>query len=86
MGFVAWIIMGLIAAAVAKSIMDVQGSWLFTLLVGVGGAIVGGWIGDLLGGQGQLSFFSLVSWALAILGSVIVLWVWGKLSARRARA
>ncbi len=86
MGFLAWIIMGLIAGAIAKSIMNVEGGWLSTLVVGVLGAIVGGWIGDLLpGGDGQLRFFSLWSWILAIAGALIVLWIYGKLSSRRGR-
>lgn len=83
MGFIAWIIMGLIAGAIAKSIMKAEGGWLSTLVVGVLGAMVGGWIGDLLGGNGQLHFFSLWSWILAVGGAVVVLWLYAMFAGRR---
>ncbi len=84
MGLLAWIIMGLIVGAIAKSIMKQQGGWLSSLLVGVLGAIVGGWIGDVLPfGSGRMEFFSLWSWLLAILGAVVVLWVYGLIARRR---
>lgn len=76
--------MGLIAGAIAKSLLNQPGGWVSSLLVGVGGAIVGGWIGDILPfGSGQLHFFSLWSWVLAIGGSVLVLWLYSKLTAKR---
>lgn len=83
MGFIAWIIMGLIAGAIAKSLLKQEGGWVSSLVVGVIGALVGGWIGDLVFNRGLSSFFSLWSWALAIGGSVLVLWLYMKLSAKR---
>lgn len=86
MGFIAWILMGLIAGAIAKSIMKQNGSWVSSLVIGVIGAIVGGWIGDILPfGSGNLSFFSPWSWVLAIGGSVLVLWIYGLIASRPAR-
>ncbi len=76
--------MGVIVGAIAKSIMKQKGGWLSTLLVGIVGAIVGGWIGDILPfGSGRMEFFSLWSWLLAIAGAVLVLWVYGLLTKRR---
>ncbi len=77
--------MGLVAGTVAKMIMkEGNGSWLSSLLFGIVGAIVGGWIGDLLFGGGRLSLFNPISWVLAIGGSCIVIWVAGRfLGARR---
>jgi len=84
MGFIAWIIMGLIAGAIAKSLLNQSGGWVSSLVVGVVGAIVGGWIGDMLPfGSGQLHFFSLWSWLLAIGGSVLVLWLYTKFIAKK---
>jgi uncharacterized membrane protein YeaQ/YmgE (transglycosylase-associated protein family) len=78
MGLIAWIIMGVIVGAIAKAIMKEGGGWLSTLVVGILGAVVGGWIGDILPfGSGRMQFFSLWSWLLAILGAVLVLWVYG---------
>ena len=82
MAFLAWLIMALIAAVVAKSIMGVEGGWLPTVLLAVAGTTVGGWIGAVLGGNGGLPFFSLGSWLLAVLGAVIVLWTYARLPAR----
>lgn len=78
MGFLAWIVMGLIVGSIAKAIMKQEGGWLSSLIFGVLGAIVGGWIGDFLpfGSGGRLAFFSVWSWILAIVGAVIVLWVY----------
>ncbi len=83
MGFFAWIIMGLIAGAIAKSLLKQEGGWGSSLVVGVVGALVGGWIGDFVFNKGVGSFFSLWSWALAIGGSVLVLWLYTKFSGRR---
>jgi uncharacterized membrane protein YeaQ/YmgE (transglycosylase-associated protein family) len=83
MTFVPLLILGLISAVIAKSIMGVEGGWLSTALVAVGGTVVGGVIGLVLSGSADLPFFNLSSWALAVLGSVIVLWVYGRITSRR---
>ena len=77
MGFIAWIIMGLIAGAIAKSIMKQDGGWVSSLLIGIVGGVVGGWIGAAVFDKGMTGFFSLWSWLLAIGGAVLVLWVYG---------
>ena len=53
MGFLAWIILGLIVGAIVKAVMPgrVGGGWVTSLVLGVVGAIVGGWIGSLLFGN-----------------------------------
>lgn len=75
--------MGLIVGAIAKAIMGDGGGWVSSLLVGLVGALVGGWIGSAAFGEGVTSFFSLWSWVLAILGAVIVLWIYNMVVARR---
>jgi uncharacterized membrane protein YeaQ/YmgE (transglycosylase-associated protein family) len=86
MGFIGWIVLGLIAGAIAKAIKPGEqgGGWLATLLLGVVGAIVGGWIGSAVFHVGINSFWSLSTWLLAIVGSLIVLVVWGALTRKRA--
>ena len=61
MGFFAFLILGLIAGAIAKAILPGrQGGGIFiTLLLGVVGAFLGGWIGGLIFGTGLNEFFSL---------------------------
>ncbi|HET9349058.1 MAG TPA: GlsB/YeaQ/YmgE family stress response membrane protein [Arthrobacter sp.] len=87
MGFFAFLILGLIAGAIAKAILPgKQGGGIFiTLLLGVVGAILGGWIGGLLFGTGINEFFSLSTWLLAIGGAIIVLLVYGMITKRSAR-
>jgi uncharacterized membrane protein YeaQ/YmgE (transglycosylase-associated protein family) len=88
MGILAFLILGLIAGAIAKAILPGRqgGGWVITLVVGVVGAILGGWIGSLIFGGGLADFFDLRTWLLAILGAVIVLLVYGALAGRRSRA
>lgn len=83
MNFIAFILLGLIAGAIARSILKLEGGWLASLLTGAAGAIVGGWIGELIFNRGTGGFFSLWSWVLAIGGSLLVLWVYGKVTAKK---
>ena len=87
MGFFAFLILGLIAGAIAKAILPGrQGGGIFiTLLLGVVGAILGGFIGSALFNVGINEFFSLSTWLLAIGGALIVLLVYGMISKRSAR-
>ncbi|QCB95839.1 GlsB/YeaQ/YmgE family stress response membrane protein [Arthrobacter sp. PAMC25564] len=87
MGFFAFLILGLIAGAIAKAILPGrQGGGIFmTLLLGVVGAILGGWIGGALFGTGLNEFFSLSTWLLAIGGAIIVLLIYGMITKRSVR-
>lgn len=84
MGFFAFLILGLIAGAIAKAILPGrQGGGIFvTLLLGVVGALLGGWIGGMIFGTGLQEFFSLQTWLLAIGGAIIVLLVYGLITKR----
>ncbi|MGV2855170.1 GlsB/YeaQ/YmgE family stress response membrane protein [Glutamicibacter sp. AGC13] len=86
MDILSWIVLGLIAGAIAKAIKPGEqgGGRLATLLLGVVGAIVGGWIGSAVFGEGVDQFWSLSSWVLAIGGSLIVLVIRGLLTRKRA--
>jgi len=85
MGFLAFVLLGLIAGAIAKAILPGKqgGGWFATLLLGVIGAIVGGWLGSLLFDADINRFWSLTSWLLAIGGSIIVLLIWGLITGRK---
>ncbi|MGO2079939.1 GlsB/YeaQ/YmgE family stress response membrane protein [Glutamicibacter arilaitensis] len=86
MGFIGWIVLGLIAGAIAKAILPGRqgGGWIATLVLGVVGALLGGWIGSAIFGEGVDEFFSISSWLLAIGGALIVLVIWGFITKRRA--
>ncbi|MBX6332635.1 MAG: GlsB/YeaQ/YmgE family stress response membrane protein [Gemmatimonadaceae bacterium] len=80
-----WIILGLVAGALAKFLVpgrDPAGC-IITVLLGIAGALIGGWVGSALGwGSVSQTRFDSRSIALATLGAVIVLLV-GRLMARR---
>lgn len=88
MGFIGWIVLGLIAGAIAKAILPGRqgGGWLMTLLLGVVGAVIGGWIGSAVFGVGIEEFWSLASWLLAIGGALIVLVIWGFITRKKSSA
>lgn len=87
MGFLAFVLLGLIAGAIAKVILPGKqgGGWFATLILGVVGAMVGGWLGSILFDASLENFWSLQSWALAVGGSVVVLLIWGLLTGRREK-
>ena len=75
MGFFSWILMGIIVGVLAKWIMPGRdpGGILLTILLGVAGAFVGGFIGTTLG-LGTVSGFDLRSLVLAVGGALLILW------------
>jgi uncharacterized membrane protein YeaQ/YmgE (transglycosylase-associated protein family) len=77
MGIVSWIVFGLIAGLLAKFIMpgDDSGGFVKTTVIGVVGALIGGYIGTRLG-FGTVTGFNLRSLAIASAGALIVLWVY----------
>ncbi|MFG6176738.1 GlsB/YeaQ/YmgE family stress response membrane protein [Halomonas sp. THAF12] len=74
MGFLAWILFGLIAGILAKWIMPGKdpGGIIVTILIGIAGAFVGGWLGSLVG-VGSMGDFSLGSFVTAIVGALVLL-------------
>ena len=85
MGFFGFLLLGLLAGAIAKLILPGKngGGWLITLVLGVVGALLGGFLGSLLFNAPLQDFFSLQTWLLAIGGSIIVLVIYGALTGRR---
>jgi len=87
MGFLGWIVLGLIAGAIARAILkdNLRGGWLASLVLGVIGAIVGGFIGSKLFNIGLENFWSIQTWLVAIIGSIVVLWIYTAVTGRRRR-
>ena len=88
MGIIAWIVLGLIAGAIAKAILpgNQGGGWIVTLILGVVGALLGGFIGSTLFGIGLEGFFSIETWLLAIGGAILVLLIYGLVTRGSRRA
>jgi uncharacterized membrane protein YeaQ/YmgE (transglycosylase-associated protein family) len=73
MSIVGWIILGLIAGYIASKIVNKQGEGFFLdIVLGIIGAIVGGWLFAFFGAAG-VSGFNLYSMFVAVVGAVIVL-------------
>ncbi|EIE99533.1 GlsB/YeaQ/YmgE family stress response membrane protein [Saccharomonospora glauca] len=75
MGVLGWIVLGLLAGAIAKMLMPGRdpGGCLLTILLGIGGALLGGWIGRTTFDVDLGTFFDLRTWGLAILGALVIL-------------
>ena len=88
MGIIGWIILGLIAGAIAKAILPGRqgGGWIITLILGIVGALLGGFIGSAVFGVGIDGFFDLSTWLLAIGGAIIVLLIYGLVTRGSRRA
>lgn len=86
MGIIAWVVLGLLAGAIAKMIMpgDDPGGFIITILIGIVGALLGGWLGGLIFNVELGGFFNLSTWILAIVGSLILLGVYRLVVGRRA--
>ena len=82
---IGWIIFGLIAGAIAKLLMPGRdpGGWIITMLLGIAGAVIGGFIGHALWGSSGVNDWSLGSFALAIVGAIILLAIYRMIVGRR---
>jgi uncharacterized membrane protein YeaQ/YmgE (transglycosylase-associated protein family) len=76
MSVIGWIILGLIAGFIASKIVNKEGQgFILDIVLGVIGAIVGGWLFGLIGHVG-VTGFNLYSMFVAIIGSIVVLVVY----------
>lgn len=80
MGVVTWIILGLVVGALAKVIMPGKdpGGVVVTILIGIAGAVVGGFIGSVVG-LGDVTGFNLGSLAIATGGAILLLFGYRRL-------
>ena len=73
MSFLAWIVLGLVAGFIGSKIVNKRGEGLILdIVLGIVGAVVGGWLVGFLG-YGGVSGLNLYSFCIAILGSIVVL-------------
>lgn len=86
MGFLAWIVVGLIAGWLAKMVVPGRepGGFFATLAIGVVGAILGGWIWNLFGGVGATGI-NIGSILVAFVGSVVLLLLYHAVVSPRSR-
>jgi len=81
MGFLSWILLGLIVGVLAKWLLpgNDPGGIIVTILIGIAGAVVGGYLATLLG-LGAVTGFNLGSLAIAVVGAILLLVVYRKIS------
>ncbi|MBA2441290.1 MAG: GlsB/YeaQ/YmgE family stress response membrane protein [Rubrobacter sp.] len=85
MGIISWIIFGLIAGVIAKLLMPGRdpGGCIITILLGIAGAFVGGFLYEQVTGQGQVMQFDLGSLVVATIGAFVILLVYRLVIGRR---
>jgi uncharacterized membrane protein YeaQ/YmgE (transglycosylase-associated protein family) len=88
MGIIAWIVVGLIAGFLAKAVMpgteNEPGGWLGTMVLGILGAILGGWVWNIALGREGATGIDIGSIFVAFIGSVILIALLRLFSRRRA--
>lgn len=76
MSFLAWIVLGLLAGFIGSKIVNKRGEGLFLdIVLGIVGAIVGGWLAGFFEGGG-VSGLNLYSLVIAVVGAIVVLFVY----------
>jgi uncharacterized membrane protein YeaQ/YmgE (transglycosylase-associated protein family) len=83
MSIVGWIVLGLIAGVIAKSLLGGRAKHgiIVTIVIGVAGALLGGWAASRLFGIAATGgFFDLSTWLIAIIGSVVLLLIYSAIT------
>ena len=85
MEIIGWIVLGLLAGVIAKAILpgDGPGGIIVTTIIGVVGALLGGFIASSLGIGGRDEFFDISTWLCAIGGSIVLLLVYRLVTGNR---
>jgi uncharacterized membrane protein YeaQ/YmgE (transglycosylase-associated protein family) len=85
MSFLAWIILGLVAGFIASKIVNKSGEGVFLdIILGIVGAVVGGYLFQTFGAAG-VSGVNLYSILVAVVGAIVVLFIYHALTGRRTR-
>jgi uncharacterized membrane protein YeaQ/YmgE (transglycosylase-associated protein family) len=88
MGILGWIVLGLLAGAIAKAVLpgDDPGGIIVTMIIGIVGAILGGFLAQLLFNIDTLDeFFDISTWLTAIIGAIILLLIYRMVVGRGRR-
>jgi uncharacterized membrane protein YeaQ/YmgE (transglycosylase-associated protein family) len=83
MSIIAWIVLGLIAGFIAAKIVNKQGAgFVLDIVLGIVGAVVGGFIFSALG-EGGVTGFNLYSLVISVIGAIVVLIIYHAIAGRR---
>ncbi len=83
---IGYIVIGLLGGAIAKAIMPGEqgGGWVATILLGIVGALLGGFLGGLLLGVNYTEIFSIKGLIFSVVGALLVLFIYGLVTKRKA--
>ena len=88
MGIIAFLILGLLAGAIAKALMpgNDPGGLIVTMAIGVVGALLGGFLAGALFGADPLDeFFDISTWLTAVVGAMVLLFLYRLVTGNRSR-
>ena len=90
-GILAWVVLGLIAGVIAKAIYPGHqgGGLLATMILGILGAVVGGWLGGMffggnVGTAASVGALTIPGVIFAVIGAIVLLFIWGLVTRRTA--
>jgi len=83
MGIISWIVLGAIAGFLANMVVGGREGVIGTILLGIVGAVVGGYLAQLLFHKGDVTGVNIESIVIAALGAIVVLFVWRALTRSR---
>jgi uncharacterized membrane protein YeaQ/YmgE (transglycosylase-associated protein family) len=86
MGIIGWILLGLLAGIIAKALLpgDDPGGFIITTIIGVVGALLGGFLARAFGiGDPIDEFFDISTWLAAIIGAIVLLLIYRMVVGRR---
>lgn len=83
---IAYIVIGLLGGAIAKAILPGRqgGGWLVTILLGIAGALLGGFLGGLIFNVSYTDIFSVSGLIFSVLGALLILAIYGWMQKRKA--
>jgi len=84
MGIISWIVLGAIAGFLANMIVGGREGLVGTIILGIVGAVVGGYIASAVFHKGDVTGLNIESIVIAVLGAILVLFVWRAVARNRA--
>ena len=76
MGIISWIVLGAIAGFLANMIVGGREGVLWTIILGIVGAVVGGYLAESVFHKGDVTGVNIESIVIAVIGAIVVLFVW----------
>lgn len=81
---IAWILFGALAGWLTAKLMHLKTGFWMNVILGIVGALVGGWVVQLIGGSG-VTGFNIYSLIVAVLGACLLTWLGRKLDSKRIK-